>query len=196
MKKYILAGLLPLLTATLLLHACYPDPPSTYEPNIIDYTVLPPITQTGANTFGCKVNGKVWVPRVPYGAVTYRAIDASVLEKNGSGACGITCNLVDVVQGIDNWMNVVFSPTYFNTGDYCYGVDSVYNAAKFLAITGERYDSNYRPTSNNCVSIHYLDTANNIISGTFEFTVYKDTIPNNHKIEITEGRFDLRSSPQ
>ncbi|MBS1947911.1 MAG: hypothetical protein JST47_09105 [Bacteroidetes bacterium] len=26
---------------------------------------LPPITQTGANTFGCKVNGKVWVPYWP-----------------------------------------------------------------------------------------------------------------------------------
>jgi hypothetical protein len=25
-------------------------------------TVLPPITQEGKNTFGCKVNGEVWVP--------------------------------------------------------------------------------------------------------------------------------------
>jgi hypothetical protein len=196
MKKYILAGLLPLLTATLLLHACYPDPPSTYDPDIIDYTVLPPITQTGANTFGCKINGKVWVPRVPYVAITYRAIDVSFSEKNGVGSGNIVCNLVDVEQGIDSWMQVVFSPTYFNTGDYCYGVDSVYNAAQFRPTTGEWYNSNYRPSSNNCVSIHYLDTVNNIISGTFEFTVHKDTIPNNHKINITEGRFDLRYSPQ
>ena len=28
-------------------------------------TVLPPITQNGANTFGCKINGQVWVPYYP-----------------------------------------------------------------------------------------------------------------------------------
>jgi hypothetical protein len=27
--------------------------------------VLPPITQTGANTFGCKINGQVWLPYYP-----------------------------------------------------------------------------------------------------------------------------------
>jgi len=196
MKKWILAGLLPFLSAALLLYACYPDSPSEYEPNTIDYTVLPPITQTGANTFGCKVNGKVWVPRVPYWAITYHRLLSRFSEKDGIGSGSVVCNLEDDEQGIDNWMQVVFSPTYFNTGDYCYGVDSVYNAAQFRATNGERYSSDYHPTTNNCVSIHYLDTVNNIISGTFEFTVYNDTINLNDKIEITEGRFDLKYSPQ
>ncbi|HUZ58957.1 MAG TPA: hypothetical protein VMU83_09260, partial [Hanamia sp.] len=32
--------------------------------------VLPPITQTGANTFGCKINGVVWVPYFQCSAFT------------------------------------------------------------------------------------------------------------------------------
>jgi hypothetical protein len=196
MKKYILAGLLPLLTATLLLHACYPDPPSTYEPNIIDYTVLPPITQTGANTFGCKVNGKVWVPRVPYGTFLYRPIDVLVSEKNGSGSGGVTCNLVDIEQGIDNWLQISFALTYFKTGDFCYGISGGRGSAQFRTVQGVWYSSNFHPNPNNCINITRFDTIENIISGTFQFDVYKDTIPNNHKIEITEGRFDLRYSPQ
>ncbi|MCW3074373.1 MAG: hypothetical protein JWP69_1442 [Flaviaesturariibacter sp.] len=28
-----------------------------------DNDKLPPITQNGANTFGCLVNGKVWLPK-------------------------------------------------------------------------------------------------------------------------------------
>jgi hypothetical protein len=41
---------------TLLLGACELFPEAEPE------NVLPPITQEGANTFGCKVNGEVWLP--------------------------------------------------------------------------------------------------------------------------------------
>ena len=196
MKKWILAGLLPFLSAALLLHACYPESPSTYEPNIIDYTVLPPITQTGANTFGCKVNGEVWVPRVPIGAVTYRPIDVLVWEKNGTGKGLISCNLVDLELKIDNWLSIVFTPTFFESGEYCNGEVEVTTGAQFRATSGKRYDSDLHVSSNNCVTIALLDTVNNIISGTFEFSVYNDSINLNDKIEITEGRFDLKYSPQ
>lgn len=33
-----------------------------------DHFLLPPETTTDANTFGCKVNGKVFVPRVRKGS--------------------------------------------------------------------------------------------------------------------------------
>ncbi|MFM6953623.1 MAG: hypothetical protein ACKOWL_01400, partial [Sphingobacteriaceae bacterium] len=31
---------------------------------------MPPATQTGANTFGCYVNGKIYIPQVPFILVT------------------------------------------------------------------------------------------------------------------------------
>ncbi len=40
------------LIAPLMSLTCFEEP---------DFTVLPPITQTGENTFGCLVNGDVWV---------------------------------------------------------------------------------------------------------------------------------------
>ena len=111
MKKLVFTLL---LAASFILYACKkeklePTPP--FQP--IDYTVLPPETQTGANTFGCKVNGEVWVPRVPLLAVTYRAIDATVWEKNDSGAGAIYCNLVDIEDAIDNELVLTFGHTGF-----------------------------------------------------------------------------------
>jgi hypothetical protein len=42
---------------TLLFGACELFPEAEPE------NTLPPITQVGANTFGCKVNGEVWLPK-------------------------------------------------------------------------------------------------------------------------------------
>ena len=49
MKPY-----LPLLAALLGLSQCTKDDPEAG---------LPSATQTGANTFGCLVNGQVWTPK-------------------------------------------------------------------------------------------------------------------------------------
>jgi len=62
-----------LLAAMFFFSACrdHPNPyPPDDPPPVVDYTVLPRITQEGKNTFGCKVNGEVWMPRVPPLSVT------------------------------------------------------------------------------------------------------------------------------
>jgi hypothetical protein len=109
MKKQILAVMLPLLCG---LSACRKDglTPNTYPPPI-DYTVLPPATQTGAGTFGCLVDGKVWVPRVPLLAVTYRDIEALVSEKNGTGGGGILCYWSD--DSKYERLSIAFGSTFF-----------------------------------------------------------------------------------
>ena len=53
MKKIITV----ILLSTLLGASCK----KTNTPSPTDQ--LPPTTQTGANTFGCLVNGKVWIPK-------------------------------------------------------------------------------------------------------------------------------------
>ena len=57
MKPY-----LPLLAALLGLGQCTKDDPEAS---------LPPATQTGANTFGCLVNGQVWTPKGNNGSSNY-----------------------------------------------------------------------------------------------------------------------------
>ncbi|MBO0356924.1 hypothetical protein J0X19_03115 [Hymenobacter sp. BT186] len=53
-----------LLAALLGLSQCKQDAPSPLSQ-------LPPATQTGANTFGCLVNGKPWTPQGYSGAANY-----------------------------------------------------------------------------------------------------------------------------
>lgn len=180
----------------LMLTACHKDgpPPNTYPPPI-DYTVLPPATQTGAGTFGCLVDGEVWVPRVPLGTVTYRDIEALISEKDGTGGGGGSCNLVDIEQQIDNSMEITTGITYFFSNKYCYP-DNPGVALRFKKTNGQRYLSKYFDVDENCVTITRLDTLNNIISGTFNFTAYNDAINKNDKVVITDGRFDLKYSPQ
>jgi hypothetical protein len=196
MKNYIPHGTLPLLFALLLivlLTACGKDdpPPNTYPPPI-DYTVLPPATQTGAGTFGCKVDGAVWVPRVPLLAVTYRDIEATVWEKDGSGAGIITTNLVDIDKNIDNWFVITFSKTSFEHKTLC--DTSVF--ASFRTESGVYYSSDLINVASNCIEITKIDSIKNFVSGTFNFTLYRDSTKLHDKIKITEGRFDLPYYPQ
>lgn len=58
MKKYT-TFLIVLLATTLLAASCKKD---KAQDDRTELEKLPPITQTGANTFGCLVNGKAWLP--------------------------------------------------------------------------------------------------------------------------------------
>ena len=190
--------LLPLALAFTALSGCEKeDGPKYGYPPKIDYNVLPPETQEGLNTFGCKVNGKVWVPRVlPYG-ITIRNINSLISEKNGTGGGGITCNIVDPSLKIDEWMNIAFSGTSFQTQKQFvkYNDCSVFYRNY---TNNNNYASNYNMASDSdFIEITRIDTSKNIISGLFQFSVYLNNSTNpNDKIEITEGRFDLKYSQQ
>ena len=58
MKKYT-TFLIVLLATTLLAASCKKDKP---QDNRTELEKLPAITQIGANTFGCLVDGKAWLP--------------------------------------------------------------------------------------------------------------------------------------
>ncbi|MBN8685064.1 MAG: hypothetical protein J0L99_20620 [Chitinophagales bacterium] len=189
--------LLPLALAFTALSGCEKeenDLPPYVPPPTVDYNVLPPATQEGLNTFGCKVNGKVWVPRVQLYWSILRPIDANVSEKNGTGGGAITCRLVAPDQKLDEWMSMYIGDSFFQTGKYCAISDGCY--LLYHSSDNKQYSSIYNANADNCVTITRIDSAANIISGTFEFIVYKDSVNLNNKIEITEGRFDLKYSSE
>jgi hypothetical protein len=180
-KNFILL----ILLSWIGLYACKKDPPPI-PPQIIDYSVLPLETQTGANTFGCLAYGKVWVPRVELLNPFY---DKSALfsEKNNLGRGGFSCRIID--SGIDESMSFNFGPTYYKLGKCSVSANFQTNGSNWYS------SDNSRDSLFNWVDITFIDTIENIISGTFQFSVY-DEPGSIDKLTITEGRFDMHYSPQ
>ncbi len=149
-----------------------------------DIATLPPATMTGANTFGCLVNGEVWLPH------TGSLWDEALNVKHDRGWIGcdqlhvsayrIYTENVNIYQTMDMnvWCPVLgenkMTLSKRNYTDYegCgnYDIDSL---------------------SPHILFITKLDTINFIASGRFEFTVINHDCPDT--IRITEGRFDADS---
>jgi hypothetical protein len=147
---------------------------------------LPAITQTGANTFGAKVNGKVFLPRANFGGASKLTVSynkGQSLQISGSdnkanplisidfGAGGLTLNSGDVLP----------LKSFDASGD---GI-----GVQYVLIDGNV--DNYTVVSGTPgkITILKLDEANRIISATFSFEAVNKT---GDKVSVTDGRFDLK----
>ncbi|MCU0441382.1 MAG: DUF6252 family protein [Bacteroidia bacterium] len=161
-----------------------PDPqPAPPSPNVKEEQ-LPPITTTGAGTFGCKVNGKVWVAKSNKTGwpPTYASVDKSN-------------NRLINISG-----SMLKHPSIF----HIIGLQFYYliNKSNFKLniLTDTVPSANYIDTDKNKfwrtdsilggeVTLINFDTVKQIISGTFYFDcVNKET---NDTLRITDGRFDM-----
>jgi hypothetical protein len=162
-------------------------------------SVLPPITQTGANTFGCMVNGKVWLPhwacnRFGVGSVqlTYaiyplnpgRRLPLLFSLSAGNSANGNTF--------FDFGQNSTLSDHIYSTGNI---IDSLH--ISFLGLPGGQYlDANQPGATPHYFQITKLDTINKIVSGIFAFTLYARDSPNAQphldSVLVTDSRFDVQ----
>lgn len=152
---------------------------------------LPPITQTGANTFGCLINGKIFVPQGfeqnkpnfslvvdptfqngNFGITTFNknlkirfALGSNDIRSIGVFYINDTTKpmLVDV---IDEVKNCSFNPSYF-----CI-------SSSTCKVSGSLHITRY-------------DLANNVFSGTFEFKLYNPNMGCD-TFFITQGRFDKK----
>jgi hypothetical protein len=155
---------------------------------------LPEPTQTGANTFGLKLNGEYWIPQ------SFAGINTPILTAQLSGS-----NLNDLIINAQNFAlepkesqfqlfikNITGPGTYplnQNTDigrgasvSYAYYVKRKINPLNEW-ITDAQHTGN--------VTITRWDPENGIASGTFEFTagsMDNSTDP----ITVTEGRFDVK----
>ena len=159
---------------------------------------LPPITQTGANTIGCYIDGKLLVPRDGDGTFNLPSHGAEFIGAGGdsheiimhdykSGNAGLlNIHIIDLfVNGVANYpildsnclSNVDANPT---VNLYCRWKDEQ---------TGEnKYYCSIENTG--VLKITRFDLPNRIVSGTFSCSaVNKDD--SNDFIEITQGRFDF-----
>ncbi|HYC40514.1 MAG TPA: DUF6252 family protein [Chitinophagaceae bacterium] len=158
-----------------------------------EVTELPPATQTGANTFGARVNGNIWIPQRfgPFNADNL--LEARMLPNGDIYINARNFSRSPVETEFELLIKGVTGP-----GTYALNTDISY-----YPTTGASYgyyvERNITPTNEWITSAHYggsvtitrLDNAARFVSGTFQFnanTLYNAPQP----ISVTEGRFDVR----
>ena len=146
---------------------------------------LPPETTSGAMTFGCKVNGKVFVP------------------KDGRGRPGLFVQYVNLGAGpgggwflnipASDWSISPIKGVNIETDSLLVseGIDYPFKYSKGFARAFYQEGEVYPKLDNDegSLFIKKFDQTNRIISGTFSFI---GTASSGQKVYITEGRFDVR----
>lgn len=175
MKKtfYYLLLLLPLLG----LGGCNDDDNNT-PTNPVD--LLPSATQTGANTFGCLVNGE------PFVATNTSLLTA--IYQGGILQLGAYYETNNQDQGIIVWLD-----TEIEVGMTYVLNENVSNIAFFKDYMSGCTDYQTFAPNLGTITITSFNQNQYIISGTFEFQVSSPTCQEN--ITITNGRFDLKYIP-
>lgn len=149
---------------------------------------LPPATQTGANTFGCLVNGKVYIPKGSSGngspnpkkiydiglnGLPFMQIDAGQYEQNNQ--------IASFVISIDSLTTIGIHTVYTNKKQIGFGSTSFPNCGTLPAdIT--QFKTGY-------INVTKYDIPNNIVSGIFNFKIKPD---NCDTLFFTDGRFDFK----
>ncbi len=177
MKKILTAALSILLLTT----ACKKE-----------VTELPPSTQTGANTFGAKVNGQIWGPQ-GFGPIPANDILEARLMPNK-----------DIII---NARNFASSPNEFEfeiylknvTAPGAYQLNQTVPYPTSAANYGYYVKRNLTPknewitsaTNTGVVNITRIDSVAMIVSGTFQFNAL-NLYNNPEPLTVTEGRFDIK----
>ncbi|MBF6642055.1 hypothetical protein IVB69_11235 [Flavobacterium sp. J49] len=191
MKKTVL-----MLITTMLLIACSGDS----NPG----DGLPPETQTGANTFGCLIDGKLLVPRSGnnslvfplWGAILWGGIPNSsyyreleIRDYKSSTSATLLLHM-DEVNSIGNY--VLNESNGMNSID---GLDQNYLHCTIFDDKTNSYQQyiSYENSGNFTIKRLTQSTAEGtIISGSFDCKLRNINNPND-EIEITKGRFDVNS---
>ncbi len=166
---------LSLLALIILAGCCRKDDP---KPAIEQ---LPPATTTGANTFGCLVNGEVW-------KVTSTSTFGNRLVADWTVSDGLGIQLIENNGAVSRWLT-------FSLPD-----------SNGTALGARNYPLSYIPGNNNVwgeiagvfrdrrtlvkgnLILTRLDRTARICSGTFDFVMANGT----DTIRVTDGRFDIR----
>lgn len=186
MKHFLLSAV-----AAILLCACKKD-------NLDCLPDLPCATQSGENTFGCYINGKPWVTEIaPYVLdPTLHKVEANYDEPNyGQNHYNILqFNATSVDSLLYSFWSMSFSPI-ITQGELLHGQLQSFRAEAHLELMPSNHMVFYIDTlSPYEIVITKLDVDKNIVSGKFAFTgITKDK---NDTIRVTEGRFDMKYSPE
>jgi len=153
---------------------------------------LPPATQSGANTFGCKIDGKLWGPS-GFGIIP----TAAPLEARYMADHNLIINARNFSSSPTETEIELFIKNASEPGTY--SLNTTVSYPTFAASYGYYVHRKFSPDNEWMSSDQYtgsimltkIDTVNLIVSGTFEFhaiNLYNSPQP----INVTEGRFDIK----
>jgi hypothetical protein len=147
---------------------------------------LPPATMTGANTFGCLVNGEVWRPYT-------ESIWDNALDVNHDRGW-VDCDQLFIgAKKKLNGNEGLHEEITINVWCPLLGENKITPAkGAFVCFKPCGCSYNIDTLSPHVINITKLDTINNIASGTFKFTAISSECQDT--LGITEGRFDADSS--
>ncbi len=158
---------------------------------------LPPATQTGENTFGCYIDGKLLTPR--NGTGTTMGPDPG-MSFTGLGDAPYymynEINVRDYKSGTGGKMDIHFVDLHTNgEGDFTINNSNCQDGlgANTTINIRCRYNGIWYCSIENSgtLTITRYDYENKIVSGTFNCTAINRDNPTD-SIEITQGRFDIK----
>lgn len=175
-----LAGLLGVI-GLLLVIACQKDK-------------LPPETQEGKNTFGCKINGKNWVPTgtpgKPSGGM-YPGVNGGFFQIGTDTTIYLYIRTYKGDESVQLFARNIVKPGRYNLDNL---TETKPNALKPLNYGAVLFGSTEYVTTDKYtgfIDIAKADISTGIISGTFEFTAVNRTNPT-QTIRVNKGRFDIK----
>ena len=180
MKKYFLLGM-----ALTLITCCKKDSLDA------ELAKLPPITQTGAKTFGCLVNGKAILPNCNFPNCPPPI--EGFYDPSPNGQFGIVCTYNGGENKILFALDSIFTYKNYTITD---SVNKKVRVSLFKNLNGGSCEwvgyigalSNFTSIRGN-VNLTRVDVPNGIFSGTFNFTINTANCGN---YEVTNGRFDYK----
>jgi hypothetical protein len=152
---------------------------------------LPPATQTGANTFGCLVDGKVWIP-------TGRGVGSGInptsggFFRNPDGKSNIYIKAYSDNDNIDIYLKGITQTGIYSLNKNTDVKPNIIYPESYGAyfIDGQDYYVTDSLHIGN-VNITYADTTTVIVAGTFSMQLYQKST--GKIITITNGRFDYKT---
>jgi hypothetical protein len=184
MKKTMLLALwLPLIAIIVFITSCK----KSVDP-------LPSETATGANTFGCKINGVAYIPSGGDPSSGIYPISGGPYA-DPVGNRGLYIQTISGKQDLDLYLknatdtgmyllNKTATPLHISvlSESYaCYGETG-------LGISNNYFVTN--PTSTGIIKITRFDRTARIVAGTFSFTAYNAITKTT--VVVTDGRFDRK----
>ena len=155
------------------------------EQNQNEEPTLPPATQSGKGTFGCKVNGEVWVPKAP---PNINELHADYNQNEFFVSATKAAKKKNIHQGID-----ITVKSEFKKGD-TFRFNKLESRADYINF-GKNKKYSTDSTLAGYLIITHFDSSERIVSGKFKFkakTVGYGNVNDIDTIKVTKGRFDIK----
>ena len=166
----------------------------------IELKTLPPVTETGTNTFGMNVGWRTWITNGKYCSNQYgncRDNPKANYYTNGSSnnvTMGFTADRV-IYKGLGVSSSESFAVSFYRnfsgTGIYHLKKDDSYSNVQFDDHTNNKYYELLQERETFELYITKFDTISKIISGRFSGILFNQYDPND-SINVHKGRFDIK----